>query len=300
METGPQNTKDEKGFSHNYSVGSVVLHQHLNRKEITVADQIELTLEATTPENVKIEFPTYSASLGDFTLKDTRNLPDEMTGSEGNLRVMHRIIYVLEPYLPGTYTIPVMEITYSESDPVSEVSKLETEKIEVQVKSLLPPGADQVAIKDIKPPLLLPPNRVRLALLIGLILFVSALAVCIFYFWNKRKRKKVSPETALSPEEIARQELDRLLAENLLTKGEIKFFHLRISDILRRYIENRFGLKAPERTTEEFLVELSRADSATDALLRDHKTLLTDFLTQCDLVKFAKHEPSINECEKTV
>jgi hypothetical protein len=90
------------------------------------------------------------------------------------------------------------------------------------------------------------------------------------------------------------------LAENLLTKGEIKFFHLRISDILRRYIENRFGLKAPERTTEEFLVELSQSETTANVLLRSHKNLLTDFLTQCDLVKFAKHEPSITECEKTV
>ena len=103
----------------------------------------------------------------------------------------------------------------------------------------------------------------------------------------------------LRPEEIALQELERLLADDLLVRGEIHVFHLRISDILRRYIENRFGLKAPERTTEEFLTELSQARSE-NALLGRHKILLAGFLTQCDLVKFAKHEPTIAESEKTV
>ena len=300
METGPQNPKNEKGFSHNYSAGPVVLQQHLNSKEITVADEIELSLEASAPENVKIEFPSPSTSLGDFNLKEILHLKDEMSGAGDNLKVTHRVTYILQPYLPGAYTIPAMTITYGESDTSTVVSELETEKIEIQVKSLLPPGTDQVKIKDIKPPLLLPPNRLYPVLLIGLILLLTLLAICGFYFWHKRNRKNAEPDVKLSPEETALRELDRLLAENLLTKGEIKLFHLRISDILRRYIENRFSLKAPERTTEEFLVELSRADSATDALLRGHKTLLTDFLTQCDLVKFAKHKPSLTECKKTV
>jgi hypothetical protein len=104
----------------------------------------------------------------------------------------------------------------------------------------------------------------------------------------------------ISPDEIAYQELDKLLADDLLTRGEVKLFHLRISDILRSYIENRFGLKAPERTTEEFLAELTQDLQMQKALLKDHKRLLGEFLNQCDLVKFAKHEPSIEESGKTV
>jgi BatD DUF11 like domain len=296
----PATSNKEQGYSQNYTAGPITLHQQVNRKEITVADQLELSLEASAPENIKLKFPAYSASLGDFTLKETRDLPAVMTGTGENLQIRHRITYILEPYLSGTYTIPAMTITYSENDTASVVSELETEKIEIQVKSLLDQDTGQAVIKDIKPPLLLPPNNLRLALLIGLILLLVTLAFCGFYFWNKRNRKKESLEIELGPEEIARQELDRLLAENLLRKGEIKLFHLRISDILRRYIENRFGLQAPERTTEEFLVELSRAETTTKVLLKSHKALLTDFLTQCDLVKFAQHEPSITECEKTI
>ena len=193
-----------------------------------------------------------------------------------------------------------MTVTYSDKKNGADVSKLVTREIQVQVRSLLPPDTDQVAIKDIKPPYSLPLNKVQLFLLAGLALVPAVLVLFAFYFWTKKHGKKISPEFQPGPAEIARQELARLLAENLLAKGEIKLFHLRISDILRHYIEDRFGVRAPEQTTEEFLIKLSQAGSADNILLGSHEALLADFLSQCDLVKFAKHEPSIIECEKTM
>ena len=299
-ETIEKRPVENQGYKQSYAAGSFTLHQSINKKEITIAEQLELLLEAEVPENMTVEFPTYSASLGDFTLKDTRALPARMTGSGDDLRVLHRITYILEPYLSGTYTIPVMTVTYTNKKNGADVSKLVTREIQVTVRSLLPLDTDQVAIKDIKPPYSLPPNKVQLFLLAGLALVPAVLVLFGFYFWTKKRGKKISPEIQPGPAEIARQELARLLAENLLAKGEIKLFHLRISDILRRYIENRFGVRAPEQTTEEFLIKLSQAGSADNILLGSHEALLADFLSQCDLVKFAKHEPSITECEKTM
>jgi hypothetical protein len=299
-ETIEKRPVENQGYKQSYAAGSFTLDQSINKKEITIAEQLELLLEAEVPENMTVEFPTYSASLGDFTLKDTRALPARMTGSGDDLRVLHRITYILEPYLSGTYTIPVMTVTYTNKKNGADVSKLVTREIQVPVRSLLPPDTDQVAIKDIKPPYSLPPNKVQLFLLAGLALVPAVLVLFGFYFWTKKRGKKISPEIQPGPAEIARQELARLLAENLLAKGEIKLFHLRISDILRRYIENRFGVRAPEQTTEEFLIKLSQAGSADNILLGSHEALLADFLSQCDLVKFAKHEPSITECEKTM
>ena len=61
------------------------------------------------------------------------------------------------------------------------------------------------------------------------------------------------------------------------------------------YIENRFKLRAPEMTTEEFLDSLKQ----TDALTAKHKELLAEFLNLCDIVKFAKFGPSITEIEES-
>jgi hypothetical protein len=61
-----------------------------------------------------------------------------------------------------------------------------------------------------------------------------------------------------------------------------------VSDTIRVYLEERFDFHAPERTTEEFLYELQD----TNLLLPDQKASLGEFLTRCDLVKFARYEPA--------
>ena len=85
------------------------------------------------------------------------------------------------------------------------------------------------------------------------------------------------------------------MAENLPEQQRIKEFYSRISDILRHYIENRFGLHAPEQTTEEFLGALS----VTRTLTPPQKELLKAFLKHCDLVKFAEHIPGDEDIQRT-
>jgi hypothetical protein len=60
---------------------------------------------------------------------------------------------------------------------------------------------------------------------------------------------------------------------------------------VRHYVEAGFHLRAPEMTTEEFLTTLKKSDDLND----DQKTLMRDFLSRCDMVKFAKHLPDEKE-----
>ena len=93
--------------------------------------------------------------------------------------------------------------------------------------------------------------------------------------------------------EVAYKQLQALRQKDLIRQGRIKEYYSEISDIIRHYLENRFLLKAPEMTTEEFLFYVR--DKAE--LVREHKSLLKDFLVACDLVKFAKHTPSAVDME---
>ena len=89
--------------------------------------------------------------------------------------------------------------------------------------------------------------------------------------------------------------LQELVDEDLIGSGRIQEFYIRLSDIIRRYIEDRFGIRAPERTTEEFLAEVSSGN-----VLKERDTaLLDEFLAHCDLVKFAKHQPTEGEIQKS-
>jgi hypothetical protein len=95
--------------------------------------------------------------------------------------------------------------------------------------------------------------------------------------------------------EIAYAELERLLKEGFIEKGEIKAFYNGVSGVMRHYIENRFGLRAPERTTEEFLEEIEQSD----LLEASWKAILGRFLSHCDMVKFAEFQPENRDIQNT-
>ncbi|MDP3042703.1 MAG: hypothetical protein Q8N62_08305 [Candidatus Omnitrophota bacterium] len=144
------------------------------------------------------------------------------------------------------------------------------------------------ALRDIKGPLSLS-GRLNIFLLL---LILVLLAIAVFYFKFLSGRKK-TPVIVLqkSADELAYEQLEKLKAKDLIRQGKIKEYYSEVSDIIRHYLENRFLLKAPEMTTEEFLFYVRDYSQ----LLSGHKTLLKEFLLACDLVKFAKYLPPIEE-----
>lgn len=139
-------------------------------------------------------------------------------------------------------------------------------------------------IRDIKPPREIPSGWEWLWWTLGALV----LAAILFALWKYLRRPKVVPVVPAIPAHLrAKQKLEEALA--LLAQP--KPFCIAVSDTVRAYLEERFEFRAPERTTEEFLRELQD----TALLLRDQKESLGGFLTQCDLVKFAKYQPGENE-----
>ena len=201
---------------------------------------------------------------------------------------------MLEPFLSGEYIIPPMPITFRKKGADEEEDHtLETEEVTVTVRSLLPENIEDLTIHEIKPPVDLPRKSYALAAAAAL-LVGAGLMSGIFVLVNHRRKRAAAPPPLL-PQEIAYRQLEQLVAEDLVGQGRIKEFYQRVSDILRHYIENRFGLHAPERTTEEFLAELG----ATRTLEPGHQGLLKQFLGHCDLVKFAEHQPRTEDIQNT-
>jgi hypothetical protein len=88
------------------------------------------------------------------------------------------------------------------------------------------------------------------------------------------------------------RELARLAADDLPARGEVDAFFVRLSSIVRTYIEGRFGIAAPDRTTQEFI----REASCHPDLSGDHGRALADFLRSADMVKFAAARPAADAC----
>ena len=106
-----------------------------------------------------------------------------------------------------------------------------------------------------------------------------------------RRRRALPPRLAEPPEppdEKALRELARWRAASRRTAEQVDAYYVGCSHALRVYLEERFGLRAPERTTEEFLAEAEKGGP----LSAEHCITLRAFLSQCDLVKFAMHAPT--------
>jgi hypothetical protein len=135
-------------------------------------------------------------------------------------------------------------------------------------------------IRDIRDPLQLGPNLTWL----WATLAVLALAAIAWWWLTRKKTPPINPALLIPPHRKAKERLRG--AEELLS-DPYAFCSL-VSDVIRVYLEERFNLHAPDRTTEEFLAELREGAQ----LNQEHKALLENFLTKCDLVKFARDEPT--------
>ncbi len=150
------------------------------------------------------------------------------------------------------------------------------------------PGTGDAAedIRDIRGPKFILPVWLVPALLAGALLL--ALGVYAAWRWLRRRRRP----RALLPFEVALQRLEAL--RTLMQPQNAREFSIAVSDIVRGYIEQRFDVTATHQTTEEFLHDLLA--SANNALAR-HRTLLSEFLQQCDLVKFAGMSLTVQNME---
>ncbi|HXT41556.1 MAG TPA: hypothetical protein VN887_16235 [Candidatus Angelobacter sp.] len=143
-------------------------------------------------------------------------------------------------------------------------------------------------IRDIKAPVDIPSGWFWLWCVLGALAAV-ALSYHAWRYWRKLRAQSAAPEIIIPPHERAR----RKLQEALKMIYEPRPFCIAVSDTLRVYLEEAFSLRAPERTTEEFLDELQ--SSALLSLAQ--KQSLADFLMRCDLVKFARDEPTVEQLQ---
>ncbi len=148
-------------------------------------------------------------------------------------------------------------------------------------------SAASLDIRDVKAPVPIPTFWLWAAWIGGAL----AVAAVSYWWWKRFQRSRLISKSpiVIPPHRRARERLSHALS---LFNQPVPFCVL-VSDTIRQYLEERFELHAPERTTEEFLTELQ----TSHVLTQKQKDSLAQFLTQCDLVKFARHEPAQPELQ---
>jgi hypothetical protein len=269
----------------------------LDRAAITVGEKVSLTLEVVAASGVRITMPALDETLGAFAVRERRTPPDIPEGDRR--RWSH--LYVLDTFAAGDQEIPALTVRFEDQRveatgaggaPIE--GEIVTDPFVVPVASVLADDVQETDFRDIRAAIDVPVERAagsRLAWIGGLILLV--VTAIIVWIWIRRRRARVTAlaEPPVPAHDWARQQLAALEADDLVGQQRFHEFYFRLSDIVRQYIERRFGLMAPERTTEEFLREAERSD----LLSIGHRELLRSFLHAADLVKFARHEPTVTE-----
>jgi hypothetical protein len=276
--------------------GPVEVKVRVNKKEITLADTLTVELESTVQDGYELTMPKAETLMKDFGLRDWR---DQGKRLDEKGRVVRTVRCELDPIVSGKYAVPALEFGFkktSASDP-NEAAKtytVTTEPIEVEVTSLLSKDPNwKPEIADIEPVMDMPRQYGPLWWWVG---GCAAAAIAVgAYLVLRKKNGKGFAAVMIPAHEVAYQRLRELVAQDLVAQGMIKEFYERISNILRHYIEDRFDLRAPERTTEEFLFELG----SSSALESQDKERLREFMTHCDLVKFAKFQPDAAQIQRT-
>jgi Domain of unknown function (DUF4381) len=141
-------------------------------------------------------------------------------------------------------------------------------------------------IRDIRGPKSMSASWVLPAILVAALI----LALCAYLFWRRRHRGPARRILTLSERTLERLDGTRALMQ----PDSARAFGIAASEVIRDYIQKRFDVVATQRTTEEFLQAVLQGSNA--ALAR-HRSLLAEFLHQCDMVKFAGDSLAVADME---
>lgn len=264
--------------------GEPYVRVSVDRRAILIGDRIIYKIEASCPRGSQAELPKFKDNTaGDFEIKDSGSRTESLLFGGKKYTAW----YAITAYTPGKYKTPAAAVRFRGPKDADWKAK-GLNQIDIRVDSVLPKDAKPTGVRDIKGPLAPFSPNYGLIAAIAAAIALAAFAIISYI----RYRSRVPPR---SPYEIAVAELADAKAF-LASSSDIKAYYVKVSDCIRKYIENVFDLRAPEMTTQEFLYSLQAAGQ----LPPEYKELLKEFMEACDLVKFARYVPAQKEAESVL
>ncbi|MFC1544671.1 hypothetical protein ACFL4X_00750 [Gemmatimonadota bacterium] len=266
----------------------------LDTTQARIGDRLTLTLIAHSAAGETVQFPDLESSLDKFEV--LAELPTERVEGESG-SALTRNSYVLTSFDTGPLQIPQLPFTVMDSAGI--VDTLWSSLIDVEILSLVQDTLN-AELRPLRGLVDVPGLWKRFVLWGAAALVLLVLLVYLWRAYLKRRAKRLAASLKTTRPSrpahlVALDELDRIKLLGLIEKGEIKLFHILISEAVRHYLDSRYAVDAPEMTTWELMAELEpRRD-----IDGEFKELIRVFLSACDLVKFAKFKPLIVEINST-
>ena len=246
-------------------------------ESLTVGDRFTLSAELTHPKDLLASTPVLD-SLGPFAIVSV----DSSRTFEGDT-VRRIYAFELAAFGTGELWVPPLRTTYVENE---EEHVVRSDSLSLTVASVLP--EDMTEVRDIKPVLSFP-SRLWIVLLAAFVLAL-VLAWLVLRFLRRRRVTEEALVPARPPWEVALDALMRLPFDEWRKSGAVKAYYFALSEVLKRYLEGRFGFAAAEETTSEVLQSLRERKVQKRDRVRD-------FFEGADTVKYSKRAPTEREME---
>lgn len=261
---------------------------------LAIGDQTHLRLTLPVPKGKKAIFPDFQKKIGE-SLEIISKTVDTIQRENNIEQITHD--YLITSFDTGYVYIPPFEIGMVEEGYNSTIT---TDSIKLYVTY---PIVDmEKGIFDIKPPADLPFKFSELApyakIILGVLLVVLAIAAILLYYflvYKKRQLKKQEEIVDNRPADVkAIEALSELKAKQLWQNDKVKLYYSELTDIIRRYLDERFDMHTMESTSSEIIKSLK-----SQPIKAEEVDYLRAIFERADMAKFAKGQPLPNENDKS-
>lgn len=253
---------------------------------ILIGEQTTLRLTVTTDKDRPVQIVIPNDTL--MTGVEVLNLSKPDSSEIDNNRLLIKQDVLITSFDSSLYLLPPLKV-------IDGVDTVYSNQVALKV-STIPVNADKPEefndVKDVwKPPFVWADY---FPIIYGILL--ALFLICLIAYIIKRIRAKKSlipfkkPEPKLPPHELAIKELDEIKQQKLWQQGRSKEYYTQITETLRKYIVDRFGINAMEMTSGEILDIIHKNTEA-----RSVYDNLRQILGLSDFVKFAKMNPLPDE-----
>lgn len=261
--------------------------------EMFIGQQVHVTVTATMKEGAKVEFPVFKPMEHITPGVEVLNSRELGTKEKDADFVERSVVYTLTSFDDTLYYLPPFRVKIDGKQYESKSLALKVLGIEVDTVHV-----DQFfGPKDVQDNPFLWSDWSLIFWLSVLMLILFALG---YYLYVRMRDNKPIIATIrivkrLLPHQKAMKEIETIKAEKLTQSENQKEYYTKLTDTLRKYIEERYGFNAMEMTSTEIIERLERALTADEAHAETMKSELRQLFTTADLVKFAKYSTLINE-----
>lgn len=268
-------------------MAQVSVEAKIDSLEMVIGQQTDVTVTVTAKEGDQVEFPNFKPLQQIIPGVEIVESGPMTTSGKSDGSCLFQRTYTLTSFDGKLYYLPPFAVKVNGKEYKSKSLALKVLEIEVDTTNV-----DKFfGPKDVQDN---PFSWQEWSVIFWLSLIMLAMISITYYLYlrlrdNKPIVAKIRIIKRLLPHQKAMKEIEAIKADKMVMSENQKEYYTKLTDTLRKYIEERYGFRAMEMTSSEIIDRLTETQ---DSQALDELRLL---FNTADLVKFAKYSTLINE-----